>query len=270
MGCEYFEAQFEMRTRYRGGFYGQLMETVKRSGEMKSFKVSVLGLATLIVASALSAPGQTACPTVEVTGSPQFTTAGMAITVTAKLTGAPRRAKPEYSWYVNGTPISGEGTSTLVFEAHEGTVGVNASVSVDGFDAKCEVKGEWSTSLSPVGPTRRIDAFAGLSLADEGLRFARLRSKLVEDPQDRGYVVIYGGRISEKDAYKKTSARVTAQIQNLKGLDPKRIKIIDGGFREQAEVELWIGEPDSPEPSPAPDVDPFEVKPPKPKPRKRN
>jgi hypothetical protein len=63
---------------------------------------------------------------------------------------------------------------------------------------------------------------------------------LKNDPTTRAYIIVYGGRVGPKGEA-KTRAHCTKDylIKNHR-IEPERIVTVDGGYREEIEVELYI------------------------------
>lgn len=77
-----------------------------------------------------------------------------------------------------------------------------------------------------------------ISHEDEMARLDNYFVELNNNPESTGYVIVYGGRINKYGELKERVKRIEAYIK-AKNFDPSRLKIIQGGFRDKFEFELW-------------------------------
>lgn len=73
---------------------------------------------------------------------------------------------------------------------------------------------------------------------DEMARLDNYFAELNNNPESIGYIVVYGGRINKYGELKERVKRIEAYIK-IKNFDPSKIKIVQGGFREKFEFEMW-------------------------------
>ena len=105
---------------------------------------------------------------------------------------------------------------------------------------------------------RIFDEYGELPIGDEKARLDNFAFALRDNPQAVGYIVVYGGRRSRASIAKLRAARAKDYLVH-RGIAPRRIIWIDGGFREQLSHELFILPREAPAPTPAPTVAPEEV-----------
>ena len=109
------------------------------------------------------------------------------------------------------------------------------------------------------------------SLAEErhgpGAEARRRRLDLREqnDPSTRGYILAYGGRMSPVGQVNKLMSRARDYLVTQRGIDASRLVVVNGGFREEDSVELWIVPSGASAPLPTPTVQAGEVNPGKPR-----
>lgn len=82
---------------------------------------------------------------------------------------------------------------------------------------------------------------------------------LHNSPSATGYVIIYGGRRSERGEVKEYRERFKQYLVNTRGVDAARFVIVHGGFRERLTVQLWLRQLTASAPMPTPTVDPEDV-----------
>jgi tetratricopeptide (TPR) repeat protein len=85
--------------------------------------------------------------------------------------------------------------------------------------------------------------------------------QLKQDPTVRGYVIAYGGRTRGPDDPRAAGDNARAYAIQVHGVDPNRILVAVGGYREKPTVELWMQLEGGAEPPLRPTVDPKDVKP---------
>ena len=89
------------------------------------------------------------------------------------------------------------------------------------------------------------------------------------DPATTTYVIAYGGRHSRIGQADLLGTRARDYLVTNRGIDASRIVVLNGGFREEDCVELWIVPSGATPPQPSPTVQAGDVKPAPAKPRRR-
>ena len=104
------------------------------------------------------------------------------------------------------------------------------------------------------GPTK-FDEFGDICCDAEKARLENYLNELQKDPTTQGYIVYYGGRFYDSCWYggnrdgkrrprrgeaQARAARLVPYLIEQRGLDPSRIALVDGGYRESWTAELWI------------------------------
>jgi hypothetical protein len=172
--------------------------------------------------------------------------------------------------------VSGAGTSTITVDS-TGLAGqrITATLVVDdgSGDASCRQTSQVATNIPPVEKRvvvgREFDTCCSCSNDDLKARLDNLAVELQNDPSTTTYIFAYGGRTSPSGQAGRLLARTRDYLINDRGIDASRIIQVNGGFREEDCVEVWIVPRGATAPQPSPKVDPSEVKPaPQPAPRK--
>lgn len=197
-------------------------------------------------------------------------TADVAYTGTAALT---------YTWTV--TPegarlLSGAGTPTITVDS-TGLAGqsITATLVVDdgSGEAACrqETQAITSVPLTPPreNPSRQFDICCSCSFDDQKARLDNLAVELQNDPATTTYVIAYGGRHSRIGQADLLGTRARDYLVTKRGIDASRIVVLNGGFREEDCVELWIVPSGATPPQASPTVQPGDVKPAPATPRRR-
>lgn len=108
----------------------------------------------------------------------------------------------------------------------------------------------------------KFDEFGDINCEDEMARLDNLAVQL-QMQKDRGgkaYILVYGGRFSRRGEARARASRMKSYLTRNLGIDARHITTIDGGYREDLTVELWLLPPFVGAPSAFPDVAPKDVK----------
>jgi hypothetical protein len=185
-----------------------------------------------------------------------------------------------YNWSVspgNARVVSGAGTPTITVDS-TGLAGqrITATLVVDdgSGDASCRQTSQVATNIPPVEKRvvvgREFDTCCSCSYDDLKARLDNLAVELQNDPSTTTYIFAYGGRTSPSGQAGRLLARSRDYLITDRGIDASRIVQVNGGFREEDCVEVWIVPRGATPPQPSPTVQPSEVKPaPQTAPRRR-
>jgi hypothetical protein len=201
------------------------------------------------------------CPTVTVS-CPSDVQVGGPITFTANVSGGDTGVTPTFNWTVSaGTISSGQGTSSITVDTTGlGGQTVTATVDVGGFDRSCATSASCSTQVIQQAAPRKIDEYGNIRFNDEKARLDNFAIELQNDPTAQGYIIAYGGRTGRTGEAQRRADRAKDYLVNTRGISADRIVTVDGGFREDLTVELWIVPQGATAPTASPTVDPSEVR----------
>lgn len=87
-----------------------------------------------------------------------------------------------------------------------------------------------------------------------------LRSKLREEPQSIAYILVYGGRRAKRGDTEARMKCMKDYMHKRRGVRTDRVVIMNGGYREESSVELWLVPRGESGPTATPTVSPEEVK----------
>lgn len=80
-------------------------------------------------------------------------------------------------------------------------------------------------------------------------------------PVAKAYVVVYGGREdTARSELRARRSRIKRYLIKERSIEPSRVLVVDGGFRENLTVELWLVPAGTELPEARPTVPPEEVK----------
>jgi hypothetical protein len=205
---------------------------------------------------------QISCPTVSVS-CPDTGTLGQPVTFTASVSGGDTSVTPTYSWTVSaGTISSGQGTSTITVDTTGVAAGtsITATVTVGGYDRTCNVTNSCTTSFKVTPTSRKVDEYGNIRFNDEKARLDNFAIELQNDPTSQGYLICYGGRRGRKGEATARCDRAKNYLVSTRGIDASRIVTVDGGYRENLTVELWVVPSGATPPTATPTVQPSEVR----------
>jgi len=210
------------------------------------------------------------CPYPLNVSAPQQVTEGEIITYTADVsyTGT---APLKYTWRVTPSSakvISGLGTATLnVDSTGLGGQRITATLTADdgSADPACAQTVQAVAIIAPVEKkvivAREFDECNNCTFDDQKARLDNLAVELQNDPSTRGYILAYGGRMSPMGQVDKLMSRARDYLVTQRGIDASRLVVVNGGFREEDSVELWLVPSGASAPLPTPTVQAGEVNP---------
>ena len=87
--------------------------------------------------------------------------------------------------------------------------------------------------------TKLVDQFGNLQSEDRSARFDSLFQEIKQNPGSIGYVFLYCGKKCRYGEIEAHQRGIEIKIA-LRGFDRSRIVVVNAGFRENFETELWI------------------------------
>lgn len=104
----------------------------------------------------------------------------------------------------------------------------------------------------------------GLEQANCETEMALLDNYVVElqnEPETTAYVVAYGGRRGMgRSEMRQRRERIKRYLVENRGIDTKRVVVVNGGFRESLAIELWLTSQGEEAPKATPTVSPKSVR----------
>jgi hypothetical protein len=107
---------------------------------------------------------------------------------------------------------------------------------------------------------REYDECNNCTFDDQKARLDNLAVELQNDPSTRAHIIAYGGRMSPLGQVEKLMSRARDYLVTQRGIDASRLVVVNGGFREEDSVELWLVPSGAPAPRPTPTVQAGEIK----------
>jgi hypothetical protein len=219
------------------------------------------------------------CPFPVNISAPQQVSEGEIITYTADVAYS-GTANLKYNWKVTPSSariISGLGSATLnVDSTGLGGQRITATLTADdgSSDPTCSQSAQAVSIIRPVEKrvmiAQEFDECVGCTYDDQKARLDNLAVELQNDPTTRAYIFAYGGRVSPLGRIEVLMKRSRDYLISVRGIDASRVTVINGGFREEDCVELWVVPAGAAAPRATPTVQAGDVKSAAPARRKRN
>lgn len=115
-----------------------------------------------------------------------------------------------------------------------------------------EVSEESSPEIAQT-QTVKVDELGRLGECAFGARMDNLAIELQNKPDAVGYIIAYKsvGILPSQIESPRLLIRARNYLVNTRGMDPLRLVVIDGGFREKEATELWLVPPGGAPPTPS-------------------
>lgn len=215
-------------------------------------------------------PTVSPCPYPVNLSAPVAVNEGEVITYTADVSYS-GTSPLNYIWTVSpaGAKIlSGAGTPTISVDSTGlGNQPVSATLVVnDGSgEATCRQVSYAATNVvrTPLPPreAREYDVCCNCAFNDQKARLDTLAVEMQNDPSASAYIVGYGGRTSRIGEADRLVTRARDYLVNSRGIDGARVVVVNGGYREENCVEMWIVPSGAEVPQPRPTLQPSDVRP---------
>jgi hypothetical protein len=189
------------------------------------------------------------CPFPVDISAPQQVTEGEIITYNADVAYS-GTAGLKYTWKVSPSSariISGLGSPTLnVDSTGLGGQRIIATLTADdgSSDPTCAQTAQAVSIVvaleKKIIVAQEFDECNNCSNDDQKARLDNLAVELQNDPSTRAYILAYGGRMSPLGQVEKLMSRARNYLVTQRGIDASRLVVVNGGFREDDSVELWI------------------------------
>lgn len=86
----------------------------------------------------------------------------------------------------------------------------------------------------------KFDEFGDVNCEDEMARLDNLAVQLQTESGAVGHIIVYGGRFGRRGEARARASRIKTYLVKTRGVDVSRILTIDGGYRENLTVEIWM------------------------------
>jgi hypothetical protein len=107
---------------------------------------------------------------------------------------------------------------------------------------------------------RLFDSFGNINCEDEMAHLDNVAVVMQEKKDLTAYIFVYAGKRSRRGEAGARLTRIKNYLIERRGIGVSRIKIEDGGYREELVVDVYLIAPGAAAPVAAPTVNPKEVK----------
>lgn len=183
---------------------------------------------------------------------------GQPVTFAANISGGDQAVAPQILWTVSGGLIR-DGQQTRRIEVDTTGAGAMREITADlwigGYSGECQSQASATVKIIP--PASKLDEFGELDTAKENERLAATAAGLSQS-EDYLYIIAYAGRTSPRGHAVTALRRIRTQLTTA-GLNPGRVSVLDGGFRENPHYELWTFPQGAEPPQATPTIDRKEI-----------
>ena len=197
----------------------------------------------------LPPPPKSPCPFAVNVSAPKSVGEGEIITYTADVVYGGTSAL-SYHWTISPSSAriaSGAGSPTITVDSTGlGSQRLIATLAVDdgSVDPLCHQTAQAVSMVAPeqkkIIVARSFDECNNCTFDDQKARLDNLAVELQNDPSTTAYIIAYGGRMSPIGQVERLMTRAQEYLVKQRGIDGSRIVVVNGGFRENDSVELWI------------------------------
>lgn len=163
-----------------------------------------------------------------------------------------------YVWTVTPAAAritSGLGTSAITVDTTgigDQTVTAYLDVSDEIYDERCRQKDDAPTVVKRIPPpiAYRVDRFVSTAPDDDKARLDSFAIALQNAPNAQGYIILYQGTERRSPKVEVVGKRALDYLVKTRGIDPRRIQIVNWGTLPQTTYDMWIIPPGADPPVP--------------------
>jgi hypothetical protein len=159
-------------------------------------------------------------------------------------------ARLNYNWKISPSTariLTGAGSPTITVDSTGlGGQRIVATLTADdgSSDPSCAQSVQAASVVAPLEKKNIVsyefDECNNCTFDDQKARLDNLAVDLQNDPSTRAYIIAYGGRMSPLAQVEVLMSRARDYLVTQRGLDASRLTVVNGGFREEDSVELWV------------------------------
>jgi len=121
----------------------------------------------------------------------------------------------------------------------EGNNTITVTVEVIGYATNCPNKASYSSVGDRVA-SRKFDEYRDLKFSEERLRLDQFAIALHNDPDSKGYIIVYDATGTRKSATRERGERAKNYLVKERSLPEAQIVVVNGGHRNAPLIELFI------------------------------
>jgi hypothetical protein len=100
----------------------------------------------------------------------------------------------------------------------------------------------------------KFDSYGPLPTDDEAAHLDLFYEELRNRPDSRGYLVGYNDTSVAPGVFLRRLYGDHAYLTEMRGVDPSRLSVIEGGYKDKFTIELWVAPNNATPPSPTPNA----------------
>ena len=224
----------------------------------------LLGVVTpcVPVARAQDAKAKSTCPVITVI-CPDETYTIKLMDCSVSVSGVADLSELKFKWTVsNGHLVKGQDTQFAQISTAQSRIApVDVTVEVIGpWPDSCprQAHGESHVYAYDPGP-ELLTTYGDIPFAREKPHLDQLAGRLLMHPGHQPVIIAYAGRRAYPGEALKRAEQAKKYLISRWKIEPSRIIIVDGGYRETRSIDLWLLPPGANEPLPSPTLDPKQV-----------
>ena len=97
-----------------------------------------------------------------------------------------------------------------------------------------------ATVEPPASPTGKFDEYGNIRHCDLSARLDNFAITLQNQPNTKGYLMIYLGEKDLPARMPGVLARAADYLVNSRGVEPERLQVVSAGYRKEQTTELWL------------------------------
>lgn len=105
-----------------------------------------------------------------------------------------------------------------------------------------------------------FDTFGNIRFEDEKARLDNFAIQISNYKYAHGFIIVYAGRKATVNEAQRRANRAKNYMVKVRGIESERLYAVDGGYREDLEIKLYVGPVGAEPPGLAPTLDPAQVK----------
>jgi fructose-bisphosphate aldolase class 1 len=94
--------------------------------------------------------------------------------------------------------------------------------------------------ISQTADARKYDEFLNINCEDEMARLDNFAIELQYYTGLDAYVIVYAGRVSRINEAMARAQRIRLYLVKNRHIEARRVVLVNGGYREESAVELWL------------------------------
>ena len=116
-----------------------------------------------------------------------------------------------------------------------------------------------TTTAAQSATATKFDSYESLPTDDEAARLDAFYEALRQQPELRGYVIGYKEVSTAPGVFLRRLYGDQRYLVEMRGVDPNRVVVIEGGYKQKSTIELWLVPNDAAPPTPIPAASPIQI-----------